>query len=79
MTRKELCAVVSLCWDVASHAPMEGVADGMFLGDTGDEKSGMATPRWQTYLALLNAAAPRSQVTVGGNMQMTEGHEPWQE
>lgn len=81
ITAEELKRVVTMCWNVASHAEMEGISDGMNYPD-GENKGLMREVRWTTYRQLLASLAPNYNITVqevSGDLVCRDPKESWQE
>lgn len=75
MTKEELCKIVTLCWDVASTAPMEGVPPGTIIGSGESELHRIV--RMQTYYSLLNHLVPSRGVT-SGTLRVEKDKEEWE-
>lgn len=82
ISEKELAAIVSLCWRVASHAEMEDQGDGMLTDPDEKGQRNFRSARYETYFRLLSNLIPNvSEVKQSGTFDATmhDPKEAWQE
>lgn len=78
VTREQLEKLITLCWQAASHAPMDGIPDGMEV-----KQSIILQPpggilnhaRFKTYELLLANLVPK---TVESQIEMKPEKENWE-
>jgi len=79
-TTGQLQAVIKLCWDAASNAPLPGLPPGVVTGSDPFGNVQVSMVRWQTFLSLLNNLTPNHGVVSGSTRQVIEQkrpREPW--
>ena len=76
---KELKKIISICWDAAGNAQLDGVAEKMWKANpSADSRTDLNEVRWEIFRVLLMQSIPSITVMQStGEMSIKDTPEDW--